>query len=213
MIRRDEPQFRKAWVTALGAVCLVATPVAALDGSLGLTGKTASEPEKIELAGSRPARFGIGLGALIAAGGVEVNLYYRPAGSDWVYGFRYLELDDEFIVNVFDLDTSDREIRTMAGPFARYLFSPSGPKSFYAGGGLYRVKQEIECELGSDSDSDTGLFLGGGLRGGLDQSLIYDIGIFMSPSINRRTETPDCSSESDGDVDATVSLGFNFRLD
>lgn len=192
------------------ALAVFAPSAAALEALVTDPGQAEPVLQPVEIRGSKPGKVGIGLGAVFAAGGTDFTLYYRPGGSSWVVGYRYYELEEDFLPDYFDLDSSDRETRTVAGPFARYLFEPGRNESYYVGAGLYRVELEFDCEFGSDSDAANGLFLGGGLMGGLEQSVGYDVGFFLSPSLDLDVETPDCENLVDWDYDAVLGIFLQF---
>lgn len=159
---------------------------------------------------SRAGVIGVELGVFTFLG-LDIQGYYRPPDSPWLVGFRYLDYEDDFIFDELDGDGSDKETQTMSGPFLRYLVNPDRNESYYLSAALYRVEQTIECAFGSDSDVATGLFLGGGLTGNLDGGLYYNIGIMAAPGLSIETETPDCSSETDGGIDVNASLGLVFE--
>ena len=192
------------------ALAAFATSAAALEAPVSASEQDDPLLRPVEIVGSKPDRIGIGLGALFAAGGTDLTLYYRPDGAELVYGFRYVELEDDFIFNGLDLDSSDRETRTLAGPFVRYLFQPGRNESYYVGASMYRVKLEVECEQGRGSDTGAGLFFGVGMMGGLKQSVGYDIGIFLSPTLDLEVQTPDCESLSEGEFDGILGLFIQF---
>jgi hypothetical protein len=159
------------------------------------------------------AEMGIGIGALVFLG-PDFRLYYRKAGSPWLFGLRYLDIEDDFInKSAVGLpgDESDREYTTRVGVYVDYLFSDE-PRtgSFYASGALYKTTRTIECYSVSDSDSATGLYIGGGYRGSFGDHVGYNIGLLLSPFVNLELETPYCSQTNDGDFDLNVSLTIKF---
>ena len=157
-------------------------------------------PEK-----SPPGEFGIEVGALTFVG-VDLHLFYRIPGSPWMVGYRYLDYEDDFIS--FDGDNTDREKLSLSGPFLRYLFSSGRRESWYLAGGFYQATQKIECLDLSDEDSASGPFFGAGKMGRRDTVLSYNIGIMVSPGMSLATDTGVCSSESDGSIDAVLSMMF-----
>ncbi len=159
-------------------------------------------------AGIGPGETAVEIGALVFLG-ADFSVYHRPAGSPWLVGFRYVETKDDFIA--IDFDDSDTEKITIAGPFARYLYSPGSNESFYLGGGLFRMSQEVECALGSDEDSATSLFVGGGLMSGANRPIGYNVGFLVAPGLSLGTDTGDCSSETDGGFDVNASVVFRFN--
>ena len=156
---------------------------------------------------STPGEFGIEIGALTFVG-TDLQLFYRITDSPWMIGYRYLDYEDDFIS--IDADNTDRETLTLSGPFVRYLLSPGRGESWYLAGGLYRATQKIECFGVSDEDSASGPFFGGGRMGRRDTVLSYNIGLMLSPAMSLQTDTGDCSSESNGSIDAVASMMFIF---
>jgi len=154
-----------------------------------------------------PGEFGIEVGALTFVG-VDLHLFYRLSGSPWMIGYRHLDYEDDFIS--FDADNTDKETLTLDGPFVRYLFSPGREESWYLAGALYRATQKIECSGVSDEDSASGPFFGAGLMGRRDSVLSYNIGLMVSPVASLKTDTGNCSSESNGSIDAVASMMFIF---
>ena len=181
----------------------------ALDASVPLAETGRQSVDEFEIVDTGRGEIGIEIGALTFLG-ADIHFYYRPSGSPWSYGWRYLEFEDDFFINVLDLDDSDRETQRVAGPFVRYLVTPERNQSFYLSGALYRVTQKIECELGDDEDSASGLFMGGGLMVGLKGTVGYNVGLMFAPGLSLDSQTPDCSSETDGYIDANLSIGFRF---
>jgi len=157
---------------------------------------------------SRGGELGIEVGALTFVG-TDLHLFYRLADSPWMIGFRYLDYDDDFIS--IDFDNTDRENRTVAGPFVRYLFEPGRARTWYLAGSMYRVTQKIECAGTGDKDQAGGLFFGGGLMGRRDSVISYNIGMMFSPGMSLGTDNGQCSSETDGGIDAVLGLMIVFN--
>lgn len=156
--------------------------------------------------GVGPGETGFELGALLLLG-ADISVYHRPAGSPWLFGFRYLETEDDFVT--IDFDDSDKEETRISGPFARYLFTP-GKDTYYLGGGIFEITQRVECPLGSDEDSATGLFVGGGYMGGRRGAVGYNIGLLFAPGLSLEVDTGDCTSEG-GAFDVNASLMIRIR--
>jgi hypothetical protein len=155
---------------------------------------------------------GIEVGALIFLGS-DFRFFHRPVNSPWLFGFRILDIEDDFIneaVAGLTSDNTDREFTKRSGPYMNYLFDTVYDGAFYAGGALYRITQKIKCNSGSDSDSETGLYFGGGYRKRSPSGFGYDIGLQLSPFVKLETDTTDCSSSSKGDIDLNASLFFSF---
>ena len=173
--------------------------------SLNLSG---DETQQSDQAISELSETGVEIGALIFLG-ADFQVFHRPKGSRWMFGVRYLDIEDDFIN--FDADETDKETLTISGPFVRYLFEPDRRETYYLSGAIYEMTQKIECDLGSDKDSDTSLYLGGGFMGWRDQAISYNIGILMAPWASVETDTGDCSSEIDGGIDVNASIIFTFN--
>jgi hypothetical protein len=159
------------------------------------------------------SEIGIELGALIFLG-PDLRLFYRKAESPWLYGIRYLNIKDDFVnESAVGLpgDESDQEYTTRVGVYVDYLFSDQPDTgSFYASGALYKTTIKIECYSVSDSDSATGLYIGGGYRGSFGDNFGYNIGLLLSPFVNLEQTTPYCSQTSSGDFDLNLSLSIKF---
>lgn len=153
--------------------------------------------------GLGPGETGFEIGAL-ALLGADFSVYHRPAGSPWLFGYRYLRTRDDFVA--IDFDDSDKEEISIAGPFARYLFSP-GKDTYYLSGGFFKMTQRVECRLGSDEDSATSLFVGGGFMGWRHQAISYNIGFLFAPGVSLEVDTGDCSSKGSGfDINASFTI-------
>lgn len=203
----ESPRFT---LLVQGALLLPALLFAAFAGEFDTlasnTETTSSSAMSREI--SPPGEFGIEVGMLTFVG-VDLHLFYRLTGSPWMIGYRYLDYEDDFIA--YDFDNTDKENLTLQGPFVRYLFSPERTQSWYLAGALYRATQQIECFGLGDEDNASGPFFGGGFMGRRDSVLSYNIGLMFSPAISLETDTGDCSSQSDGSVDAILSMMFVFN--
>lgn len=64
---------------------------------------------------------GIELGVFILLGS-DFQLWYSPDNSSWIYGYRQLKTEDDFVNEAafgFTGNDSDREITIKSGPFVR----------------------------------------------------------------------------------------------
>ncbi len=66
------------------------------------------------------------------------------------------------------------------------------------------------CGAATDEDSANSIYFGGGFMGRRDQTIGYNIGILIAPGESLETNTPSCSSESEGGFDINLSLVFKF---
>lgn len=156
---------------------------------------------------------GLVLGALIVLG-PDFRIYHREADSPILVGFRYLDIEDDFInEGAVGLpgDSSDKEYTTRTGIYADYLFGKQPySDTHYASVGIFRTSLEIECGSESDEDSAASLYFGGGYRGSFGDHLGYSIGLLFSPFVSLSTTTSTCSSETDGDFDLNVGITYKF---
>jgi hypothetical protein len=155
---------------------------------------------------------GIEIGALIVIG-ADFRVFYRKLDSPWLFGFRYLNTEDDFVNEEyagFPGDESDRELRTTTGIFLNYLFDHLDDNSFYLSGALYDTTEEIRCNGESASDSATSVYFGGGYRRFWGEHFGFKLGMLVSPFVNLETTTPTCSSKSHNDIDLDVSLVIKF---
>jgi len=156
--------------------------------------------------------FGIEIGAFIFLGS-DFQVFYRPKDSQWVFGYRRLETEEDFFDEAafgFAGDDSDTETLSKSGPFLRYLFDPERPDTYYLSGALFKSTQKIECGAATDEDSANSIYLGGGFMGRRDQTIGYNFGILIAPGETLETNTPLCSIESEGGFDINLSLVFRF---
>ncbi|MGB5965655.1 MAG: hypothetical protein WBF77_09030 [Sulfurimonadaceae bacterium] len=156
---------------------------------------------------------GIEIGALIFIG-LDFRVYYRKSDSPWVFGVRYLDIEDDFMnesVAGLPEEESDKEYTKRYGIYFDYLFNrQTNTGSFYLTGALYKTTQTIECYSESGSDSAIGPYFGGGYRGSFGDHFGYDIGLHLSPFVKLEPTTSNCSSKSDGDFDANLGLIIKF---
>ncbi len=156
--------------------------------------------------------FSIEVGALVVLG-ADFQIYYRREGEPLLFGFRYLETEDDFVNEAYlglPGDDSDKEFITRSGPFIRYLFSPEANESYYLSAALFKTTEKIECGAVSNEDSATSPYFGGGYMGWADQTVSYNIGFMLAPSANLEVDAGGCESESDGGFDLSLGLALNF---
>jgi hypothetical protein len=174
---------------------------------------TQSESINQDTRAADKAEMGIEIGALVFLG-PDLRLFYRKSGSPWLFGVRYLDIDDDFVnESAVGLpgDESDRQYTKRSGVYVDYLVSDQPDTgSFYASGALYKTTITIECNSVSDSDSATSLYIGGGYRGRFGENFGYNIGMLLSPFVNLEQTTPYCSQTNSGDFDLNVSLTIKF---
>lgn len=191
---------------------LLTTVVMAISYSGAIAEEDQSELTNNQNQSIHTSETGVEIGALFLIG-VDLRIFYRKMGSPWLYGFRYLDIKDDFINESYaglPNDESDKEYTNRVGFYFNYLFNHSYDKSFYLGGAIYNSMNKIECASESDSDSTLGIYFGGGYRGRLGKSLGYKLGMLLSPFVSHDLNTSICSSESDMDIDVNASLVFTF---
>jgi len=158
-----------------------------------------SEPMDQDKQHADTSEIGIGIGVLIFLG-PDFRIFYRQTDSPWVFGIRYLDIEDDFVnESAVGLpgDESDREYTKRAGIYFDYLFTTQADAgSLYLTGALYKTTKTLECLSESDSDSATGPYFGGGYRGSFGEHFGYNIGLLFSPFAKLEATTTDCSSES-----------------
>ena len=160
-------------------------------------------------------KFEIGLevGALVFIG-LDFRVYYRRVESPWVFGIRYLDIDDDFINESeagLPEEESDREYTKRYGISFDYLFNTqTNADSFYLTGAIYKTTLTIKCNAESDSDSAIGPYFGGGYRGSFGDHFGYDVGLHISPFVTLTPTTSSCSSESNSDFDVNLGLIVKF---
>lgn len=182
----------------------------------GITSARAEEPvsdeNNPEGADVDDTEVGLELGALIILG-ADFRVYYRKLDSPWLYGVRFLNIEDDFINESaagLPGSDSDREYTRRTGFYASYLLDHNSDESFYFSGALYNTKLKIKCGGESNSDSTTTPYFGGGFQGRWENNIRYNIGLLLAPFANLETSTTLCSSESSGDLDLDASLILEF---
>lgn len=149
-----------------------------------------------------------GIGAFTLAGGLDVQLSYRPQQSHWTYGLRYARWTDEW--ETPSGTALSESTTTKVGPTINYLFRPESRGSWYVGMSvLHWTQTERSPRTGtSGTASKIAPFFGGGYTGLLGRSLYYHWGLFLSPA-KLSTQTADSAEETTG-ADAQLLLGFTF---
>jgi hypothetical protein len=183
-----------------------------LSTSLVYATETSSNFNNTEVENTEGSEFGIEIGALSILGS-DFRLFFHQADSPWIIGYRFLDIEDDFInewAAGLPGDNSDREFTKRSGPYVTYLFNEASDESYYLAGALYHAKTKVVCSLGEDSDSATSVYLGGGFRKKWNSNLGYNIGLLLSPGANLSVDANNCSSESEGDIDLNASLFFAF---
>jgi len=155
---------------------------------------------------------GIEVGALIVIG-ADFRIFYRKLDSPWLFGFRYLNTEDDFVnegAAGLPNEESDRELRNTSGVFLNYLFDHLDDNSFYLSGALYDTTVELQCWGESASDSATSIYFGGGYRGFWGDHFGFKLGMIVSPFVDLEPTTSTCNTTSNSDIDLDVSLVIKF---
>jgi hypothetical protein len=183
-----------------------------LSMSLAYASETSPQVNNSELANAEGPEFGIEIGALTLLG-TDLRFFFRQPDSPWIVGFRFLDIEDDFM-NEWAVgvpgDDSDREFTKRSGLYLDYLFDETGNESFYVSGAIYRTETTVVCSLGEGSDAASSLYFGGGFRKKWNAHIGYNIGLLLSPFVDLAVDANDCSSESEGDFDLNASLLFSF---
>jgi len=156
---------------------------------------------------------GVEIGILIFLG-PDIRLFYHQHDTPWVFGFRYLDIKDDFINETavgFTNDESDKLYTKTVGIYTDYIFNNRADTgSFYASGALYQTTKKLKCYAETDSDSATSLYVGGGYQRSFRNQFGYKIGVLFSPFVNLEQSTAVCSNEEGGDFDLDVGLTYKF---
>jgi len=174
--------------------------------------KAAEQLERERVVRSGPPEFRVGLGILfLATDGVDLLVSYRPAGSHWQFGYRYVRYTDAFN-DPYVYAELTRTTDTMQGPQVNYLFRPEETTSWYLGISVLRwSRTEVSTVTGaSESAAVTAPFFGGGWTAHLGKHAYFNIGIFLSPGAELKTDTGVSSEESSGGFDIQLQLGVVF---
>lgn len=162
---------------------------------------------------AKSSEISIEVGALIFIG-LDFRVFYRQIDSPWVFGLRYLDIEDDFVnesVVGAPEDSSDKLHTQTYGIYFDYLFNTqANTGSFYLTGALFKTTQTLKCYSESDSDSAFAPYFGGGWRGSLGDHFGYDIGLLLSPFVKLETATSTCSNESSGAFDIDLGLIIKF---
>jgi hypothetical protein len=174
--------------------------------------KAAEQRERERAVRAGPPELRVGLGILfLATDGVDLLVSYRPAGSSWQLGYRYVRYTDALNDPIIYAELT-RTTDTMQGPQVNYLFRPEETTSWYLGISVLKwSRTEVSTVTGaSDSASVTAPFFGGGWTAHLGKHAYFNIGIFLSPGAELKTDTGVSSEESSGGFDIQLQLGLVF---
>jgi hypothetical protein len=169
----------------------------------GKLGRTAGEP-KADL------RAAVGVFAL-APGGKDITLGYRPGGSHWLAGLRYVGWVDIFSDPYTGNDLTQTE-STLAGAFVDYLFDRESGAGWYVGVEVLRwAKSEHSLITGeTGSDEVVAPFIGGGFLWSFGEHFYSDLGLFLAPGAKVSTSTSVSSDDDSGGFDVRLQLGIRF---
>ena len=188
-----------------------AAGVQAMEFALNEPQETVSFEQEAALKSAAPAdrsQIGLEIGAL-SFSGTDVQIYYRRNESPWLIGYKYAKWTETF--EFFGIQTDTSKI-SMTGPFVRYLLNPNQDKTWYLGASMLNHSEEVTCLTvpGTDQDSDTSLYFGGGVMGWRDRGIYYNVGLLLSPMAEQSTEAGGCLTEQEGGIDLNVHIGFVF---
>ena len=168
------------------------------------------DKEKEVRAGPPELRVGLGI-FFLATDGVDLLVSCRPAGSHWQLGYRYVRYTDVFNDPYIGAELT-RTTDTLQGPQVNYLFRPEETTSWYLGVSVLRWSRTERSTVtgASDTDAITAPFFGGGWTASLGKHAYFNIGMFLSPGAELKTDTGVSSEEQSGGFDIQLQLGAVF---
>lgn len=148
---------------------------------------------------------------MFAPGGADFALGYRPGGSHWFLGLRYVRWIDTFS-DPFTGNELTETTNTMEGGFADYLFDAQSGLGWYVGLEVLRWSKSEHSLITGETGSDelVAPFLGGGYMWGLGEHCYVDAGMFLAPGAQLSTSTSVSSEEDSGGFDIRLQVGFRF---
>jgi len=148
--------------------------------------------------------FGLELGILTFYG-TDIHITYRQKQSPWLFAFRYANWTEPPSLYHGKIENE------VAGLHTRYLFEPDADSSWFLAAAWLEQNRKLTCEITGDSDTDsaTGLYLGGGYTGWRNKALYYNWQLLLSPSDELIMEADGCSERITA-TDTTFSIGINF---
>jgi len=161
----------------------------------------------------RAGEFRVGVGVFtFAEDGADLLVSYRPEGSRFAWGYRYVRWTDTF-EDPFTGNKLTKTTSTLDGPVLNYLFRPEARGTWYLGVSVLRWSKAerslITGEVGTGST--TAPFFGGGYTGSIGRSsFYYNAGLFISPGAKVNTSTSVSSEEDSGGFDVQLQLGVAF---
>ena len=149
-----------------------------------------------------------GLGLIIFSG-PDFQVSYRPSNSRWLFGYRYIEADDDEIFGFSDFSNVETEL---GGPNVRYIFAQNGIFDFYAQAGYYELEYELECNINSTTvtESETSLNLGGGVIGNFSDSIKFNASYTFATGGKFDADAGACRDEGIRGDDVIFSIVFVF---
>lgn len=148
---------------------------------------------------------------MFAPAGADFALGYRPGGSHWFLGLRYVSWIDTFS-DPFTGNELTETTNTMGGGFVDYLFDAQSGMGWYVGLEVLRWSKSEHSLMTGETGSDEVVapFFGGGYMWGFGEHFYADAGMFLAPGAQLSTSTSVSSEEDSGGFDIRLQVGFRF---
>ena len=149
---------------------------------------------------------GIGL---IVFSDPDFQIAFRPSNSRWLFGYRYIETNDDDFFGFSDLSNSETEFQ---GLNVRYIFAQNGIFDFYAQAGYYELDYELECRINSTTvtETETSLNLGGGVIGNFSDNIKFNTSYSFATGGKFDVDAGACRDEGIRGDDFIFSIVFVF---
>jgi hypothetical protein len=155
-------------------------------------------------------RAGVGLFTL-GKEGLDLQMDVRPKLSHWQVGIKYVHWMDTSR-DPFTGRKLTETTQTKVGPFVNYLFRPDSWGTWYLGGSVLRwSKAEQSMYTGEvGKASTTSPYVGGGFTGSMGRHFYFNMGLFLSPGAQLKTQTSVSSEQDSGGFDIQIQVGAKF---
>jgi len=142
--------------------------------------------------------------------GQDFRASYRLEQSHWQFGYRHVQWTDIFY-DPFTGNPHSKTTETLTGPGVDYLFFNESRHSPYVGVSLLkwsRTETPLNMVAPSNTSSTTDIYVGGGYMGRFGGWGYYNAGIFLSPTAKMHTQTANSTTDSSGNFDIQLQVGF-----
>jgi len=160
---------------------------------------------------ARADEFNVAFGLFnFADEGRDVRISYRQEQSHWQFAYKYVQWTDTFYDPFTGLAHS-KTTETLKGPGVNYLFKNESRHTPYVGVSLLkwsRVETPLIVNAPSGASSTTDIYVGGGFMGRFGGWGYYNAGMFLSPTAKMHTQTAVSSTDSTGNFDIQLQIGF-----